>query len=204
MIALPIVVRRVGFLYRLITSGQPAPDRIVGVTGRIGRAIKTQLVEVLGQRKLLKWSIPGAAHAFVMWAFIILGTVYVEAYGSLFTFPEGWAIPIFGHWEILGFAQDFIAVMCLLGIITFAAIRVKQSPARLGRRSRFKGSHTGGAWLVLFMIFNVLWTMFLFRGASAATGNLPYDSGAFVSIAHRQPARRPVPRHPRDRSRASA
>ena len=182
VIALPIVFRRVGFLYRLITSGQPAPDRVAGVTGRIGRAIKTQLVEVLGQRKLLKWSIPGAAHAFVMWAFIILGTVYVEAYGSLFTFPEGWAIPIVGHWEILGFAQDFIAVMCLLGIITFAAIRVKQSPARLGRRSRFKGSHTGGAWLVLFMIFNVLWTMFLFRGASAATGNLPYDSGAFVSI----------------------
>ena len=124
VIALPIVARRVGFLYRLITSGQPAPDRVVGVTGRIGRAIKTQLVEVLGQRKLLKWSIPGAAHAFVMWAFIILGTVYVEAYGSLFTFPEGWAIPIVGHWEILGFAQDFIAVLCLIGIITFAIIRV--------------------------------------------------------------------------------
>ncbi|GAA4374106.1 heterodisulfide reductase-related iron-sulfur binding cluster [Nocardioides caricicola] len=182
LIALPIVARRVGFLYRLITSGQPAPDRVVGVTGRIGRAVKTLVVEVLAQRKLLKWTIPGAAHAFVMWAFIILGSVYVEAYGSLFTFPEGWAIPIVGHWEILGFAQDFIAVLCLLGIITFAVIRLKQSPARLGRRSRFKGSHTGGAWLVLFMIFNVLWTMFLFRGASAATGNLPYDSGAFVSI----------------------
>ena len=32
------------------------------------------------------------------------------------------------------------------------------------------------------MIFNVIWTMFLFRGASAALGNLPYESGAFVSI----------------------
>ena len=32
------------------------------------------------------------------------------------------------------------------------------------------------------MIFNVIWTMFLFRGASAALGNLPYENGAFVSI----------------------
>ena len=74
-------------------------------------------------------------------------------------------------------------MMALLGLITFAVIRVQNSPERLGRGSRFKGSHLGGAWLVLFMIFNVLWTMFLFRGAAAATGNLPYDSGAFVSLA---------------------
>src|SRR5688572_33059796 len=45
-----------------------SPDRIEGVTGRLGRAVKTQLVEVFGQRKLLKWSIPGAAHFFVFWA----------------------------------------------------------------------------------------------------------------------------------------
>ena len=32
------------------------------------------------------------------------------------------------------------------------------------------------------MIFNVIWTMFLFRGASSALGNLPYASGAFISI----------------------
>ena len=32
------------------------------------------------------------------------------------------------------------------------------------------------------MIFNVIWTMFLFRGASAALGNLPYKDGAFISI----------------------
>ena len=32
------------------------------------------------------------------------------------------------------------------------------------------------------MIFNVIWSMFLFRGAASALGNLPYDSGAFVSI----------------------
>jgi Fe-S oxidoreductase len=181
VIALAFAGRRAAYLYRLITNGQPAPDRVEGVTGRLGRAVQTQLVEVFGQRKLLKWSVPGAAHFFVFWAFVILGTVYIEAYGALFN--PGFHIPLIGEWEVLGFLQDFIAVMCLLGIATFAVLRIQQSPQRLGRKSRFDRSHTGGAWLVLFMIFNVLWTLFFFRSAASALGNLPYDSGAFVSIA---------------------
>ncbi len=181
VIALPIVGRRVVFLYRLITSGQPAPGRIEGVTGRLGATVKRQVVEVFGQKKLLKWSIPGAAHFFVFWAFVILASVYLEAYGALF--DSSFAIPLIGHWALLGFVQDFIALMALAGIITFAAIRIRNSPERLGRQSRFKGSHLGGAWVVLFMIFNVIWSLFLFRGAASALGNLPYDSGAFASIA---------------------
>src|SRR4051794_20503802 len=173
--------RRAWFLYSLIKSGQPAPDRVEGVTKRTGLAVKTQLVEVFGQKKLLKWSVPGAAHFFVFWAFVILASVYLEAYGALF--DPGFAIPFIGHWGVLGFLQDFIAVMALIGIATFTVIRIRQSPERLGRRSRFKGSHLGGAWLVLFMIFNVIWSMFLFRGAASALGNLPYESGAFASIA---------------------
>ena len=188
-IALPLAARRVLFLYRVISSGQPAPDRIVGVTSRLGAAIKRQVVEVFGQKKLLKWSVPGAAHFFVFWAFLILATVYLEAYGSLlkvlFTGGDGpldWAIPLVGHWAILGFAQDFIAMMAFFGIATFVWIRFRNAPKDLGRRSRFFGSHLSGAWITLGMIFNVIWTMYLFRGASAALGNLPYKSGAFVSI----------------------
>jgi Fe-S oxidoreductase len=180
-IVLPIAARRIWWLYRLITSGQPAPGRVDNVTGRLGEAIKTQLVEVLGQKKLLKWSIPGAAHFFVFWAFLILASVYLEAYGTLF--DHDFHIPLVGTWPVLGFAQDFIAVMAFLGIVAFAAIRLQNSPERLGRRSRFKGSHLGGAWMVLFMIFNVIWSMFLFRGAAVNTGNFPYDSGAFASEA---------------------
>ncbi|QIG46228.1 (Fe-S)-binding protein [Nocardioides anomalus] len=181
VVALPVAGRRVLFLYRLITSGKPAPDRVENVTGKIGQAVKSQVVEVFGQKKLLKWSIPGAAHFFVFWAFLILGTVYLEAFGILFSRNAEWAIPLVGHWDVLGFAQDFIAVMCLVGIVTFALIRLRNNPENLGRKSRFKGSHLGGAWLILFMIFNVLWTLFLFRGASAAADNFPYGAGAFVS-----------------------
>ncbi len=180
-IALPLAARRVAWLSRLIRSGRPAPGRVEGVRERLGAAVKNQAVEVLGQKKLLKWTVPGAAHFFVMWAFFILATVYLEAYGSLF--QEGFAIPVVGTWGVLGFLQDFIAVMGLLGIIVFAVIRFRNSPAKLGRRSRFQGSHLGGAWLTLFMIFNVIWTMFLFRGSGVVTGNFPYGPAAFASHA---------------------
>src|SRR3954470_6079435 len=179
-IVLPIAAMRALFLYRLITSGQPAPDRVENVTHRINTAVKTQVVEVFGQKKLLKWSVPGFAHFFVFWAFVILASVYLEAYGALFS--HSFAIPFIGHWPLLGFLQDFIAVMALVGIITFATIRIRQAPDRLGRRSRFSGSHLGPAWFTLLMIVNVVWTMFLFRGAAYAAGHLPYSSGAFVSI----------------------
>nr|WP_029401310.1 hypothetical protein [Mycobacterium tuberculosis] len=53
-------LRRVWWLYKLVMSGQPASGR----TDNLGTRIWTQISEVLGQRRLLKWSIPGLAHFF--------------------------------------------------------------------------------------------------------------------------------------------
>jgi Fe-S oxidoreductase len=189
-IALPIAGRRVWFLYRLITSGQPAPDRIKGVTGKLGAAVKRQVVEVFGQKKLLKWSVPGAAHFFVFWAFVILATVYFEAYAALLSRDPQWNWFVFGNWGVLGFVQDFIAVMATVGIVVFWAIRLRNQPKQLGRRSRFFGSHLGPAYFTLFMIFNVVWSLFWFRGAVEARdmavaasggGDHGYGKAAFVS-----------------------
>src|SRR3954465_2211421 len=118
-VALPVAARRGVFLYPPIPRGKPAPDRVQNVTQRLGQSLKTQVVEVFGQKKLLKWSVPGAAHFFVFWAFLILGSVYLEAFGILFSRNPQWAIPVVGHWDALGFAQDFIAVMCVVGLATF-------------------------------------------------------------------------------------
>ncbi|MFD2421426.1 (Fe-S)-binding protein [Amycolatopsis pigmentata] len=167
---------RVRWLYRLIRTGQPAHGR----TEHVGERIRTHLVEVFGQRRLLKWTVPGLAHFFTFWGFVILASVYLEAYGALFN-PD-FHIPLIGRWPVLGFLQDFIAVAVFLSLIAFTIIRIRQAPERKERASRFYGSHLGGAWLILFMIFNVVWTMFLFRGASAAAGTFPYDSGAYVSL----------------------
>jgi Fe-S oxidoreductase len=185
-IALPLAARRIWFLYRVTMSGQPAPDRVKGVARQLPAAIGRQVIEVFGQKKLLKWTIPGVAHFFVFWAFVILATVYFEAYAVLLSRNPEWSWLIFDNWSVLGFLQDFIAVMCFLGIIAFWFIRMRNSPEKLGRASRFKGSHLTGAYFVLFMIFNVLWTLFLFRGAIEAHdmgSGRGYDKAAFVSYA---------------------
>ena len=116
-----------------------------------------------------------------MWGFFILGSVYVEAYGVLFN-PE-FHIPFVGRWAALGFLQDFFALAVLLGIIVFAIIRLTREPKKLGRESRFYGSHTGGAWLILFMIFLVILTYAIFRGAAVNIlgEDFPYGCGAFFS-----------------------
>jgi Fe-S oxidoreductase len=170
-----LAVRRVGWLAKLVLSGQKASGR----TNDVGTRVWTQIAEVLGQRRLLKWSIPGVAHFFTMWGFFILLTVYIEAYG--FLFQENFHIPIIGRWDALGFLQDFFATAVFLGITTFAIIRLTRSPREIGRSSRFYGSHNGGAWLVLFMIFNVIWTYVLVRGSAVNNGTLPYGKGAFLS-----------------------
>ncbi len=167
--------RRVWWLYTLIRSGQSTGGR----AAELGARLRTQLVEVFGQRRLLRWTIPGLAHFFTFWGFVILITVYIEAYGVLF--DENFAIPLIGHSPVLGFLQDFIALAVLASIITFAIMRVRQAPERRQRASRFYGSHTSGAWLILFMIFNVIWTLFLFRGTEVNNGTFPYRSGAFAS-----------------------
>jgi hypothetical protein len=134
-----LALRRVLWLVKLTLSGQP----VTGRTDDIGTRIWTQIAEVLGQRRLLKWSIPGLAHFFTMWGFFILITVYIEAYGTLFV--QNFHIPIVGRWDALGFLQDFIALAVLAGITTFAIIRLRSEPKEYGRSSRFYGSHTGGA-----------------------------------------------------------
>ena len=173
--AFAIAGRRLSMLYRLGRSGQDVAQRPADPRA----AVQAEAVEVLGQRKLLQWSVPGLAHFFTFWGFVVLGLTIIEAYGALF--DRDFHIPLVGTWPVLGFLEDFFAVAVLVALAVFTVIRVRQDPRREGRQSRFFGSHTGAAWLVLFMIFNVIWTLLLYRGAQIDTGNFPYHSGAFAS-----------------------
>src|SRR6266702_7127828 len=178
-IALAIAGRRMWWLKRLAFSGQPAPERVAAVREHPGRDVEVQATEVIGQRKLLKWSIPGAAHAATFWGFIVLLLTIIEAYGNLFS--RTFAIPGIGHWAFTGFIEDLFSVGVLAGIITFTVIRVRNNPHSEGRKSRFFGSHTRAAWVVLGLIFLVIATLLLYRGAQINTGVFPYAHGAFAS-----------------------
>jgi Fe-S oxidoreductase len=179
VIAAAIAGRRLWWLYRLGRTGQPAPERIEALREHPGQGAETQVTQVIGQRKLLKWTVPGIAHALTFWGFIVLFLTIIEAFGALFS--KHFAIPLIGTWAWVGFLEDLFAVGVLAGIITFALIRLRSDPRREGRASRFSGSHTGAAWLVLLGIFLVVATLLIYRGAQINTGDFPYPKGAFAS-----------------------
>jgi Fe-S oxidoreductase len=177
--ALVIAGRRLWWLRRLALTGQPAPERLQYAKDHFGTDVETQATEVFGQRKLLKWSVPGVAHALTFWGFIVLILTIIEAYGDLFS--RTFAIPGIGTWPVIGFLEDLFSVAVLVGLVTFAIIRLRNDPHREGRKSRFSGSHLGAAWLVLGMIFLVIVTLLIYRGAQINTGVFPYRHGAFAS-----------------------
>ena len=163
-----IAGRRFYWLSKLIRSGQPAPRRWQGLR----KVSETEVVEVAGQKKLLKWTVPGLAHFFTMWGFTILMTTILEAYGSLFS--RNFHIPLIGRDNWLGFTEDFFATAVLVALVVFSIIRIKNAPSRKQRESRFYGSHLGAAWAVLFMISLVIITLLLYRGAQIDTGHSPF------------------------------
>jgi len=174
-VAVAIAAYRLLRLYRLVRAGRPAPGRY----GRWFRRLSTEAQEVAGQKKLLRWTVPGLAHAFVFWGFIILLFTIIEAIGDLFS--PSFAIPGIGHSAALGFLEDTFAVAVLVGVTIFSAIRLRENPHRIERRSRFFGSHNLVAWVTLGMIASVIITLLMYRAAQTNTGDFPYGWWAFAS-----------------------
>ena len=175
VVALAIAGRRLFFIGRLVASGQPDHGRLQDIP----RRVQAELSEVIGQRKMFKRRAPGIAHAMTFWGFIILLFTIIEAYGDLF--DKKFVIPLIGHTAVLGFLEDFFSVSILVALAAFTVIRIKQSPARRERGSRFYGSHTKAAWLTLFMIAMVVISLLGYRAAQTNVGEFPYGWWAFAS-----------------------
>jgi Fe-S oxidoreductase len=174
-VGLCVAFWRLSRLFGLIGSGKPAPGR----NASWSRRAKVELEEVGGQRRLLKWTLPGLAHAFTFWGFTVLILTIVEVFGDLF--DKSFAIPGIGHSAFIGFVEDFFACAVLVALCVFSVIRLRSSPKRIDRASRFYGSHTTTAWITLGMIALVIVTLLGYRAAQTNTGDFPYGWWAFAS-----------------------
>jgi Fe-S oxidoreductase len=179
LVTVLIAGRRVKWLVSLFRSGKTDPGRGKDPKPRVANDAE----EVLGQKKLLKWSVPGLAHFFTFWGFTILNLTILEAYGALLI-SRDFHIPVIGQWQVLGFIEDFFAVAVLVALAVFAVMRVRQAPARRQRESRFYGSHTGPAWLILGMITLVIVTLLLLRGAQMNAGEFPYGESKWTFASY--------------------
>jgi Fe-S oxidoreductase len=158
--AFALAARRAGLLARMIRLGRPV-DR----GGDLPRRAAREATEVLGQRKLLQRAGPGLMHALIFWGFLILLTTILEVAGQVI--DPAFELPIVGGTAWLGFLQDLLALGVLVGIAIALTIRLGQRP------ERFVGSHGTDAYRILGLIFWIIATLFLARGARIALGYAP-------------------------------
>src|SRR2546429_8209249 len=161
---------------KVLRLGHPVPERFTAK----GARLRTMLVETLGHTRMLRWTVVGAAHWFVMVGFGALAFTLAEAYGE--TFDPACELPLIGHWAAYGLVMELIAALTGLGILTLIVIRLANLP-RWRARSRFAGSTFWQAYYVEYTIVAIVICIFLIRGFKAANGQLPYPVWA-APISH--------------------
>jgi Fe-S oxidoreductase len=173
-LAFGIATIRARFLVDLALRGRSDPERFKN----LGPRIKAEIVKVLGQKKLFQWSIPGLFHALTFWGFLVVQVMLIESIGEVFT--PTFAIPGPFRWGWFGALGDTFICAVAIALLGFTVIRILNRPKRLERRSRFFGSHLWQAYLILGMIFLVVSTVAVVRGARWALHTLPYPD-AYLS-----------------------
>jgi len=176
-VAIVLAVRAVRQLTAVIRQGQPDPTR----SGDKPSRTRVMLTETLGHTRMLKWSVVGAAHWFVMVAFIALSSLVLEAYFEVAS-PRG-HIPWLGSLTLFGLVTEWIGVFGLVGILVLITIRLGNLPTRRGGRSRFTGSTMWQAYFVEYVVLGVLVCGFLIRGFKVAIGHFEYPVWA-APVSH--------------------
>ncbi|MGH3443261.1 MAG: hypothetical protein ACRDUY_14715, partial [Nitriliruptorales bacterium] len=169
-------VRRIAELVGLLRAAQPDPER--GTWAYAISNLKYQLTKVLGQKKLLRWSVPGVFHAWIFWSFLVVQATLIEIAGEIF--DPHFKIPLAGRirfpgsdvdlLDVVVFTQDAFILLGIVAIAGFLVMRLTQHPNRLGRRSRFAGSNLDQGYWVLMGEFGVTYTLLLLHGARVAEG----------------------------------
>jgi len=175
-VAFALATTRVRYLVELLLRGRRDPERFKYATNPSN--VKYHAAKVLGQKKLLQWGFPGSLHAATFWGFLVIQVMLIESIGELF--KPNFAIPGPFRWGWWGAFGDTFICAVALALVGFTIIRIIHRPKREGRKSRFFGSHLWQAYLILVMIFGVISTVAVVRGARWALHTLPYPN-AYLS-----------------------
>ncbi|GIJ08630.1 (Fe-S)-binding protein [Micromonospora andamanensis] len=171
-VAVWLAVRAVSKMVAVIRLGQPDPTR----SGDKASRTRTMLAETAGHTRMLRWSVVGAAHWFVMVGFVVLSLLVLEAYFEVVS-PTG-GLPIIGSWTLYGLVTEWIGILGVIGIAVLIAIRLANRPNRAGRRSRFTGSTMWQGYFVEAVVLAVLVMGFVIRGFKVATDHFEYPTWA--------------------------
>jgi Fe-S oxidoreductase len=139
--------------------------------------LKSILVYVAAQKRLFRFLIPGTAHFFIFWGFVLLSLTILQAIiEGLTAFIEPpFIIPFLDTFGPLAFVQDIFAVMVIVSVVYAIYVRVFINP------ERYKGSHREQGILVLVFIFTIMVSLLIMNGIRINLGVDPLANWRPVS-----------------------
>jgi len=153
-------------------QGQPS-----GPFKRWGERIKGLLQYVAAQFRLFRVFVPGTAHFFVFWGFLLLSlTIFQAIVEGLLAFSRpDFVLPLIGRFGPLALLQDLLAVFVIVAIIYDLVVRILIKP------ERYKGSHKGEGVMVLGFIITIMLSLLVMNGARINLGADPLKAWRPIS-----------------------
>jgi len=127
----------------------------------IGQRIKSLLLYVFGQKKVMNEAYPGLMHVLIFWGFLVLGVGEVQFFGEGL-FP-GFVLPVIGRSFAFYLIQDLFAVLVLVGLLMAFWRRYVVKPDRLDNNPE--------AAVILVLITGVILTLLIANGLKAAASS---------------------------------
>ncbi len=175
---------RVSKLIRLMRLG-----RSENRTDHFGERVKYFMLMVLGQRGVLRDPLPGIAHFFTFWGFLVIQLDALNLWAQGFNFT----IPVISS-RAFAAVLDFFLFMAFLALLAFTYRRLVLRPKQLQSTSHSPID----AYIILGLIMLVLVTLFFFEvfayvatrgadwtpfGALVGSGWLAIPAGTAAAIA---------------------
>src|SRR5512136_1404896 len=179
LVLLALLVAAGIFLWRVyqllwvnLRRGQPS-----GKFGKWGERIKGLLQYVAAQFRLFRILVPGTAHFFIFWGFLILSlTIFQAIVEGLIAFTKSkFILPVIGNFGPLALLQDLLALLVIIAITYGLIVRLFVNP------ERYKGSHKSQGVMVLGFILTIMLSLVVMNGARINLGEDPLQAWRPIS-----------------------
>ena len=148
-----------------------------GPFGQWLERIKGLIVYVAGQQRLFRVPLPGIAHFFIFWGFLLLSLTILQAMieGLVAFVNPHFTLPILGTSGPLALLQDFFALFVIIAVLYALYVRVSVDP------ERYKGSHKSQGVMVLLFIFTIMLSLLVINGIRINLGVDPLSQWRPIS-----------------------
>jgi Fe-S oxidoreductase len=145
---------------------------------RWGERIRGLIVYVFGEKRLFRIFVPGTAHFFIFWGFLILFPTILQAIVDGLTAFTGdeYLLPLMNLGPV-ALLQDLFALFVIVAVSYGLYARLVTEP------ERYKGSHKRQGAIVLIFIFLIMFSLLVMNGARINLGEDPLASWRPISSA---------------------